>query len=117
MIKAKSCPFCGSDRTGLYIASANTHDFALFHYGCFVCGAKTRVYSSQRDALEAWNQRAPSGLHTALTEARDWIDDALMIGLQAANIWADEARAKVDSHPLIIQIDAALAKARRDNHD
>ena len=56
---------------------------------------------------------AAPDLLAALTEARDWIlDDAVISWLKVVSITHDEAALRVTEHPLIIQIDAAIAKTK-----
>lgn len=49
--KLKPCPFCGGD--------AITKIFAMGSWIiCFICGAETAMYPSEKKAIEAWNRRA-----------------------------------------------------------
>ena len=48
----KPCPFCGSSN---FYSEKIEFDARV---GCGNCGAKTRLYNTDEEAIEAWNKRA-----------------------------------------------------------
>ena len=56
--KLKSCPFCGGEAELAIVKLWN-------HVYCKNCHSRTTMYSSEEQAIEAWNNR-PSPWHTGM---------------------------------------------------
>lgn len=52
-----SCPFCGSENTGVYEKPIGNYENIFFLGGCDDCGARTALFRDRDKAEEAWNRR------------------------------------------------------------
>ena len=70
--RLKPCPFCGgiakrwySTPDGRYASQFPTKLWGIFtsHYKveCYKCGMRTKVYATERGAINAWNRRVDHG--------------------------------------------------------
>ena len=62
--KLKPCPFCGGE-AGLAIVKLWNHVY------CNSCHARTTMYSSEEQAIDAWNTRA-NPWHTGTPTEKGW---------------------------------------------
>ena len=49
--KLKPCPFCGEDSAHIPIIGSN------YFVRCIFCGASTRIFYDEAEAISAWNRR------------------------------------------------------------
>lgn len=64
MAELKPCPFCGSKWANVkYVNNPfdRHHIYGGFAAYCDDCGATTKHFKTEQEAIEAWNRRADNG--------------------------------------------------------
>jgi len=51
--KLKVCPFCGEDMADI----EHVHEYDGYTISCLNCDARIDVYISEKNAIDAWNER------------------------------------------------------------
>lgn len=60
-VELKPCPFCGSKWTQVRWMGFDNNSSAFctgYRAECTDCGAITKAFTREKDAVEAWNRRA-----------------------------------------------------------
>ena len=57
--KLKPCPFCGEEA---FVHMLGNEIAKGYYIACDECGAKTRVFGYEAEAIEAWNRRVATEL-------------------------------------------------------
>lgn len=65
MTELKPCPFCGCDEIMLHHGSlAARRIVGKYWCYCMGCRASSGIYTTDKEAIEAWNRRDSNGYHS-----------------------------------------------------
>jgi Lar family restriction alleviation protein len=65
------CPFCGGKARAVMIIMLNSASPKIHAIACRTCGAQTRRYKREHDAIYRWNTRKDRPMNEALDKRSD----------------------------------------------